>query len=114
MDRRSERDQSNMSNEGECDLTAQQQDALLKLRNQRDAKFAEIMALLSQGSGHGDPAALDSQVKSRLSDEATAAINRWMEQAEMDRKEPSTASPPTPLQRLLNEHYELGEQRRDI
>jgi hypothetical protein len=37
-----------------------------------------------------------------------------MEQAEMDRRESSTSLPPTPLQRLLNEHYELGEQQRDI
>jgi|SRR6185312_510027 hypothetical protein len=103
-----------MSNESEFNLTAEQKDALQNLRDQRQAKFAQIIALLSRASGPGNPETLDPHVHKRISDEARSAINHWMEQAEMDRRESSTSLPPTPLQRLLNEHYELGEQQRDI
>ena len=98
----------------ELGLTGEQQAALLELRRRRDAKFTEIMALLARECGHGELAALDPPLRQKMSDQATAAIDRWVEQTEMDRREPSTHSAPTALQRLLNEHYELGEQGIDI
>ena len=103
-----------MGNQPALDLTAEQKDALLELRRQREAKFTEIMALLARERGHGDLAALDPVLRQEMSDQATAAIDHWVEQAEMDRREPPAASTPSALQRLLNQHYELGEQGVDI
>jgi hypothetical protein len=107
-------DQGDVTGESEVNLSPEQKDAFLKLRSQRNEKFAEIVALLAKERGVDDPAALEPRVRQGIFDDATAAIIRWMEQAEMDRKEPSTAAPPTLLQRLLNQHYELGEQQVDI
>jgi hypothetical protein len=44
-----------------------------------------------------------------LTEEAEAATERWAEDAEMEVQPPTT-----PLQRLLKERYELGEQILDL
>ena len=75
---------------------------LEKLHKLRDAKFEEIRQLLKAELG------IDGQ---QLTDEAEEATDRWMEDAETQDREPSQT---TPLQRLLKEHYELGEQIIDI
>jgi hypothetical protein len=74
-----------------------------KLYELRQAKLKEIRQLLAVDLGIKD--------QEELSDEADEVIDRWAEDAEMQDQPPE---PSTPLQRLLKEHYELGEQILNI
>lgn len=73
------------------------------LHKLRDAKFEEIRQLLKAKLG------IDGQ---QLTDEAEEATERWDEDFEMSQRQPLQS--PTALQRLLAEHYELGEQILDV
>jgi len=73
----------------------------MSLEKMGDAKFQEICQLLAVELG------LSGE---RLTNEAEVAIKRWEETAEMQGILPA---PSSPLQKLLKEHYEIGEHILD-
>jgi hypothetical protein len=75
----------------------------LELERKRDAKFAEIIALLDAGR---DPERLSADVIRELETKAGTLVENWAV-AEHDDPPPS---PKTTLDRLLKDHYDLGEE----
>jgi acyl-CoA reductase-like NAD-dependent aldehyde dehydrogenase len=77
-------------------FTNEERALLRDLHDGLDAKFDEIARLLAIQLGYNpaDP---------RGREEAQDAIDRWEENAEMERK---PIEPTSPLQRLLREHHE--------
>ena len=95
-------------------LTEAQRAALVNLRSQHGAKFTEITAMLSLELGHGDVGKTGPKIRKDIVDQAHEAIDKWTEEAELDRREEASGEPPTPFQRLLREYSDLGEQISDI
>ena len=95
-------------------LTDAHRATLVTLRSQQNSKFIEIAALLAQELGHGDVAKAGPKIRQDIADQAHAAIDRYAEEAELDRKEPATGDRPTAFELLLREHSELGAQISDV
>jgi len=56
-----------------------------------------------------DPASLSEEDVAKIDEEATEAVERWEEDADLD-----NVLPRTPLQHLLAQYHDLGQEILDI
>lgn len=85
-------------------FTTEERVRLQALHQQLDAKFDEIASFLVKELGYG-------KVDSRCREEASEAIERWEEDAEMA---DNPVKPTEPVQLLLSEHHSIAEEIMDI
>ncbi len=78
-----------------------------ELEAKRAAKLTEILGCIATLMGHKDLASLDAQTRAAIERTALEVVEHWERKAELAK--PSRPLITTNLQRLLHEHYELGE-----
>ncbi len=101
-----------MDDDERLTLTPEEAEQISHLTKQLGAKFGEIMQELANQYGLGGVVETDPdgpQIR-WLKREAEEAAENW-EEADA---QPCPPTPTTPLQKLLAEHHELGEQILDI
>jgi hypothetical protein len=77
-------------------------DDIAALERQRDDKYEEILEAIASELKLGKYNTLSEKDQERVEDEADAASDRWIEEIETQPR-----APRTPLEKLLNEHYEI-------
>src|SRR5262245_42249031 len=77
-------------------------DDIAALERQRDDKYEEILEAIASELKLGKFNTLSEEDQERVEDEADAASDRWIEEVETNPR-----APKTPLEKLLNEHYEI-------
>jgi hypothetical protein len=77
-------------------------DDIAALERQRDDKYQEILEAIASELKLGKFDTLSEEDQERVEDEADAASDRWIEEIETKPR-----APKTPLEKLLNEHYEI-------
>ena len=77
-------------------------DDIAALERQRDDKYQEILEAIATDLKLGKFDTLSEEDQERVEDEADAASDRWIEEAETKPRPPKT-----PLEKLLAEHYEI-------
>ena len=78
-----------------------------ELEAKRAAKLKEILGCIATLMGHKDLASLDAETRAAIERTALEVIEHWERKAKLAK--PSRPLITTNLQRLLHEHYELGE-----
>ena len=82
-----------------------------ELYEKRWAKMQSVVECIASQLGHGSIAGLDDGSLGEVVEDAVDAIDNWYYDAEMEMPAPEAK---TPLQRLLADHHELGEQIQNI
>jgi hypothetical protein len=89
----------------DSNLTEEEKATVDDLTRQLSAKFDEIVGELAKARGIDDISALSAEQMATLRSEAEDECDRWSEREIED----APPEPKTRLERLLREHYEVGE-----